>query len=103
MTVLRKSTRYRSDRGHPQHGRHLPSRPWMGPGTRSKNPAMSMRPAGVARYARRRKHQLHAAAHDLGASPPAIIRRLAELEEGLGVKLADRSGRLFRLTDGGTI
>jgi DNA-binding transcriptional LysR family regulator len=45
---------------------------------------------------------LSAAARALGSSPPAISRRLAELEQRLGVKLADRSARRFRLTDEGT-
>ena len=44
---------------------------------------------------------LSAAARALGSSPPAISRRLAELEHRLGVKLADRSARRFRLTDEG--
>jgi DNA-binding transcriptional LysR family regulator len=46
---------------------------------------------------------LSAAARVLGSSPPVISRRLAELELRLGVKLADRSARRFRLTDEGTI
>lgn len=46
---------------------------------------------------------LSAAARVLGSSPPAISRRLAELEQRLGVKLADRSARRFRLTDEGTV
>jgi DNA-binding transcriptional LysR family regulator len=46
---------------------------------------------------------LSAAARVLRSSPPAISRRLAELEQRLGVKLADRSARRFRLTDEGTI
>jgi DNA-binding transcriptional LysR family regulator len=46
---------------------------------------------------------LSAAAPVLGSSPPAISRRLAELEQRLGVKLADRSARRFRLTDEGTV
>jgi DNA-binding transcriptional LysR family regulator len=45
---------------------------------------------------------LSAAARVLGSSPPAISRRLAELEQRLGVKLADRGSRRFRLTDEGT-
>jgi DNA-binding transcriptional LysR family regulator len=45
---------------------------------------------------------LSAAARVLGSSPPAVSRRLAELEQRLGVKLADRSARRFRLTDEGT-
>jgi DNA-binding transcriptional LysR family regulator len=46
---------------------------------------------------------LSAAARILGSSPPAISRRLAQLEQRLGVKLADRSARRFRLTDEGTM
>ncbi|WP_213770022.1 LysR family transcriptional regulator [Bradyrhizobium sp. dw_78] len=46
---------------------------------------------------------LSAAARVLGSSPPAISRRLALLEQRLGVKLADRSARRFRLTDEGTV
>jgi LysR family transcriptional activator of dmlA len=38
---------------------------------------------------------LSAAARLLGSSPPAISRRLALLEQRLGVKLADRSARRF--------
>jgi len=45
---------------------------------------------------------LSAASRVLGSSPPAVSRRLAELEQRLGVKLADRSARRFRLTDEGT-
>jgi DNA-binding transcriptional LysR family regulator len=45
---------------------------------------------------------LSAAARVLGSSPPAISRRLADLEQRLGVKLADRGSRRFRLTDEGT-
>ena len=45
---------------------------------------------------------LSAAARALGSSPPAISRRLAELEHRLGVKLAARGSRRFRLTDEGT-
>lgn len=39
----------------------------------------------------------------LGSSPPAISRRLAALEARLGVRLAERSARRFRLTDEGTL
>ena len=46
---------------------------------------------------------LSAAAHILGSSPPAISRRLAQLEQRLGIKLADRSARRFRLTDEGML
>jgi DNA-binding transcriptional LysR family regulator len=45
---------------------------------------------------------LSAAARALGSSPPSISRRLADLEHRLGVKLADRGSRRFRLTDEGT-
>jgi DNA-binding transcriptional LysR family regulator len=44
---------------------------------------------------------LSAAARVLGSSPPAISRKLAELERRLGVKLADRGARRFRLTGEG--
>jgi DNA-binding transcriptional LysR family regulator len=46
---------------------------------------------------------LSAAARILDSSPPAISRRLAQLEQRLGVKLADRSARRFRLTDEGAV
>jgi DNA-binding transcriptional LysR family regulator len=46
---------------------------------------------------------LSAAARILDSSPPAISRRLAQLERRLGVKLADRSARRFRLTDEGAV
>lgn len=39
----------------------------------------------------------------LGSSPPAVSRRLAALEARLGVRLAERSARRFRLTDEGTL
>src|SRR5271166_2990556 len=42
-----------------------------------------------------------AAARTLGSSPPAVSRRLAALEARLGVRLAERSARRFRLTDEG--
>ena len=44
-----------------------------------------------------------AAAQALGSSPPAVSRRLASLENQLGVPLAERSSRRFRLTDEGTL
>lgn len=44
-----------------------------------------------------------AAAHALRSSPPAISRRLAALESRLGVRLADRSSRRFRITDEGEL
>ena len=40
-----------------------------------------------------------AAAMELGSSPPAVSRRLAAMERRLGVRLAERSARRFRLTD----
>ena len=46
---------------------------------------------------------LSGAALVLGSSPPAVSRRLAQLEQRLGVKLADRSARRFRLTDEGAV
>jgi DNA-binding transcriptional LysR family regulator len=46
---------------------------------------------------------LSAAALVLGSSSPAVSRRLARLEQRLGVKLADRSARRFRLTDEGAV
>jgi LysR family transcriptional activator of dmlA len=44
-----------------------------------------------------------AAAEVLQSSPPAVSRRLAALEMRLGVKLAERQSRRFRLTDEGTV
>lgn len=44
-----------------------------------------------------------AAAEALLSSPPAISRRLAALEEKLGVRLAERQSRRFRLTDEGKL
>lgn len=38
-----------------------------------------------------------------GSSPPAVSRRLSALEARLGVRLAERSARRFRLTDEGTL
>jgi DNA-binding transcriptional LysR family regulator len=46
---------------------------------------------------------ISAAAMALGSSPPAVSRRLAALEARLGVRLAERSARRFRLTDEGTL
>ncbi len=46
---------------------------------------------------------ISAAALALQSSPPAISRRLAALEAKLGVKLAERSSRRFRLTDEGVL
>jgi DNA-binding transcriptional LysR family regulator len=39
----------------------------------------------------------------MGSSPPAISRRLSALEARLGVRLAERSARRFRLTDEGLL
>ncbi len=39
----------------------------------------------------------------LGSSPPAVSRRLAAMERRLGVRLAERSARRFRLTDEGRL
>ena len=44
-----------------------------------------------------------AAALALGSSPPAVSRRLAAMERRLGVRLAQRSARRFRLTDEGRL
>jgi LysR family transcriptional regulator, transcriptional activator for dmlA len=44
-----------------------------------------------------------AAALTLQSSPAAVSRRLAALESRLGVRLADRSSRRFRLTDEGLL
>jgi len=38
-----------------------------------------------------------------GSSPPAVSRRLSALEARLGVRLAERSARRFRLTDEGAL
>lgn len=38
-----------------------------------------------------------------GSSPPAVSRRLSALEARLGVRLADRSARRFRLTEEGVL
>jgi DNA-binding transcriptional LysR family regulator len=46
---------------------------------------------------------ISAAALALGSSPPAVSRRLAALEARLGVRLAERSARRFRLTDEGAL
>jgi LysR family transcriptional regulator, transcriptional activator for dmlA len=46
---------------------------------------------------------ISAAADALLSSPPAVSRRLASLEERLGVRLAERQSRRFRLTDEGTL
>ena len=46
---------------------------------------------------------ISAAALALGSSPPAVSRRLSALEARLGVRLAERSARRFRLTDEGTL
>jgi Bacterial regulatory helix-turn-helix protein, lysR family len=39
----------------------------------------------------------------VGSSPPAVSRRVKALEARLGVGLADRSARRFRLTDEGAL
>jgi LysR family transcriptional activator of dmlA len=39
----------------------------------------------------------------MSSSPPAVSRRLSALEARLGVRLADRSARRFRMTDEGTL
>jgi LysR family transcriptional regulator, transcriptional activator for dmlA len=46
---------------------------------------------------------ISAAAEALQSSPPAVSRRLASLEERLGVRLAERQSRRFRLTDEGML
>ena len=46
---------------------------------------------------------ISAGALALGSSPPAVSRRLSALEARLGVRLADRSARRFRLTDEGAL
>ncbi len=46
---------------------------------------------------------ISAAAQALASSPPAVSRRLAALEARLGVRLAERSARRFRLTDEGAL
>lgn len=46
---------------------------------------------------------ISAAAEALQSSPPAVSRRLAALEEKLGVRLAERQSRRFRLTDEGLL
>jgi LysR family transcriptional regulator, transcriptional activator for dmlA len=46
---------------------------------------------------------ISAAAVVLQSSPAAVSRRLTALEAKLGVRLADRSSRRFRLTDEGLL
>jgi DNA-binding transcriptional LysR family regulator len=46
---------------------------------------------------------LSAGALALGSSPPAVSRRLTALEARLGVRLAERSARRFRLTEEGAL
>jgi DNA-binding transcriptional LysR family regulator len=46
---------------------------------------------------------ISAAAIALDSSPPVISRRLAMLEARLGIRLAERSARRFRLTEEGTL
>jgi DNA-binding transcriptional LysR family regulator len=46
---------------------------------------------------------ISAGALALGSSPPAVSRRLASLEARLGVRLAERSARRFRITEEGAL
>lgn len=46
---------------------------------------------------------ISAGARALDSSPPAVSRRLSALEARLGVQLAERSARRFRLTDEGKL
>jgi DNA-binding transcriptional LysR family regulator len=46
---------------------------------------------------------ISAGAIALSSSPPAVSRRVSALEARLGVRLADRSSRRFRLTDEGSL
>jgi DNA-binding transcriptional LysR family regulator len=46
---------------------------------------------------------ISAGALAVGSSPPAVSRRLSALEARLGVRLAERSARRFRLTAEGTL
>jgi DNA-binding transcriptional LysR family regulator len=46
---------------------------------------------------------ISAGALAMGSSPPAVSRRLSALEARLGVRLAERSARRFRLTAEGTL
>ena len=46
---------------------------------------------------------ISAGARALDSSPPAVSRRLSALEARLGVQLAERSARRFRLTDEGIL
>ncbi len=46
---------------------------------------------------------ISAGAVALGSSPPAVSRRVKALEARLGVRLADRNARRFRLTDEGAL
>jgi DNA-binding transcriptional LysR family regulator len=46
---------------------------------------------------------ISAGARVLGSSPPAVSRRLSALEARLGIRLAERSARRFRLTDEGAL
>ena len=46
---------------------------------------------------------ISAGARLLDSSPPAVSRRLSALEARLGVQLAERSARRFRLTDEGIL
>ena len=46
---------------------------------------------------------ISAGAVAMGSSPPAVSRRLSALEGRLGVRLAERTARRFRLTDEGVL
>ena len=46
---------------------------------------------------------ISAGAAAMGSSPPAVSRRLSALEGRLGVRLAERTARRFRLTDEGAL
>lgn len=46
---------------------------------------------------------ISAGAAAMGSSPPAVSRRLSALEGRLGIRLAERTARRFRLTDEGAL
>ena len=50
-----------------------------------------------------RARSLASAARELNVSPPAVTQRLRGLEDGLGMRLVDRSGRHLTLTDEGEL
>lgn len=50
-----------------------------------------------------RHRNLAAAARELGVTPPAISKRLAQLEQRLGVRLVNRTTRRLSLTAEGEI